>query len=78
MTRKSPPDVLSIDEIPLEHVHVEYVQVQTVGLNAVQFAISTNLWLPLIEVTLSPGLAVELLNFRARRVEEVAVVGLLV
>ena len=46
----SPADELAINEVPLEDVHVENVQVQGVRLDAVQFAVSSNLGLSLIEV----------------------------
>ena len=58
----SPAYVLTVDEVPLEYIHVEDVQVKTVGLNAVEFAITSNLGLSLIEVGLGSGLTVELLD----------------
>jgi len=58
----SPADELAIDKVPLEHVHIEDVQVQRVRLDAVQFAVSSDLGLPLVEVRLRPRLAVELLD----------------
>ena len=58
----SPAYVLTVDKVPLEYVHIEDVQVKTVGLDAVEFAVTANLGLSLIEVGLGSGLTVELLD----------------
>lgn len=79
MLLESPPDVLAVDEVPLERLHIEDVQIQRVRLHAVQLAVGrTYLWLSLIEIALRARLAVELLDLVAAHVEQVAVVGLLV
>ena len=54
------------------------MQVQRVGLDAVQLAVTTLLRLSLVEVGLGPGLAVELLDLVSVNIEQVAVVRLLV
>ena len=54
------------------------MQVQRVCLNTVQLAIRSNLGLSLIEIRLGPRLAVELLNVICRRVEQIAMVRLLI
>ena len=54
------------------------MQVERVGLNAVQLAVSSDLRLALVEVRLSARLAVELLDVIGACVEQVAVVRLLV
>ena len=76
--RSSPADKLSVDEVPLEDIHVEDVQVERVGLHAVELAICTHFGLTLIEVGLGARLAIQLLNVVRARVEQIAVVGLLV
>ena len=75
----SPADEFAVDEVPLESLHVEDVQVQRVRLHAVELAVGrADLGLPLVEVGLRAGLAVELLYLVALHVKEVAVVRLLV
>ena len=54
------------------------MQIQRVGLNTVELAVSSLLGLALVEVALSARLAVQLLDFVGMNVEQVAVVGLLV
>jgi len=54
------------------------VQVERVGLYAVELAVSADLWLPLVEVALCSCLAVQLLNLVGRDVKQVAVVRLLI
>jgi len=54
------------------------VQIEGVGFHAVELPVGTHFGLALVEVRLSPGLAVELLNVVGARVKQVAVVGLLV
>ena len=46
----SPSYEFTIYEVPLKYIHIEDVKVERVGLHTVQFAISTNLRLPLIEI----------------------------
>lgn len=74
----SPSNEFAINEVPLEDVHVEDVQVERVGLHAVEFAIGAHFGLSLVKVRLGTGLTVQLLNVIGRRVEEIAVIGLLV
>ena len=74
----SPTNELSVDEVPFEDIHVEDVQVERVSLHTVQLTIRTYLGLSLIEVRLCSCLAVELLNIIRSRVEQVAVIRLLV
>jgi hypothetical protein len=45
------------------------VKVKAIRLNAVELAISSNFRLPLVEVALGPGLAVQLLDLIAASVE---------
>ena len=54
------------------------MQVERVGLHAVEFAIGAHFGLSLVKVRLGTGLTVQLLNVIGRRVEEIAVIGLLV
>ena len=74
----SPAYEFAVNEVPLEDVHVEDVEVERVRLNAVQLAICANLGLTLVEVRLSARLAVQLLDVIRPRVEQIAVVCLLV
>ena len=59
----SPSNILAVNEVPFENVHVKDVQVKGVGLNAVELTIGSYLWLALVEVGLGPRFAVQLLNF---------------
>ena len=54
------------------------MQIERISLNAVQLAISTDLGLSLIEITLSSCLAIELLNVVRTRIKQVAAVRLLI
>lgn len=74
----SPANEFAIDKVPFKHVHVEDVKIERVCLNTVEFAVATNLRLPLVEVALCAGLAVELLNVVRTRVEQVAMIRLLI
>ena len=78
MLLRSPADELSINEVPLEHVHVEDVEVKWICLDAVELSISTDLRLPLVEVWLRACLAIQLLDVVRASVEQVAVVCFLI
>ena len=54
------------------------MQIERISLNAVQLAISTDLGLSLIEVTLCSCLAIELLNVVGTCIKQVAAVRLLI
>lgn len=54
------------------------MQVQAIRLHTVELAISADLRLSLVEVALGARLTVELLDLGAARIEQVAVVRLLV
>jgi len=54
------------------------VEVEGIGLDAVEVAVGAELGLALVEVALGAGLAVELFDLVGVDVEAVAVVGLLV
>ena len=54
------------------------MQVERVGLHAVELTICTDFWLPLVEIRLGSGFAVQLLYVIGGSVEQIAVVGLLV
>ena len=75
---ESPTNKLAVYEIPLKSLHVKDVQVKRVSLHTVQLAISSNLWLSLIKVTLSPCLAVKLLNLVSTHIKQITVIGLLI
>ena len=74
----SPANEFAVDEVPLEDIHVEDVEVEGVRFNAIQLAIGADLGLALVEVRLSARFAVELLDVIRPRIEQVAVVCLLV
>lgn len=74
----SPADELAVDKIPLENVHIEDVKVKGIGFDTIEFAITADLWLPLIEVALRARLTVELLNIVRACVEQVAVIRFLI
>lgn len=65
----SPADEFAVDKVPLKDAHVKDMKVEAIGLNAVELSVSTHLGLPLVEVALSPCLAVQLLDFVAAGVE---------
>ena len=75
---ESPANEFPIDKVPFEDIHVENVQIKRISLNTVQLSICSNLGLSLIEVGLSPSLAIQLLYVVSRRVEQVAMIRLLV
>ncbi len=74
----SPANEFSIYKVPFEDIHVEDVQVERVGLNAVKFAITSHLWLSLVEIGLSSCLAVELLDIICPCIEQITMVCFLV
>lgn len=77
--RTSPTNVLSVDEVPFECFHIKDVQVQAVGFHTVKFSICCSyLRLSLIEVRLSAGLAIQLLDLITLNIEQIAVVCLLI
>lgn len=59
----SPSNELAVDKVPLKHIHIKDVKIQTVCFNTVELSITADLWLSLVEVTLGSGFAIELLNF---------------
>lgn len=50
VARISPANEFSVNKVPFEDIHVEDVQVEGVCFNAVKFAITSHLWLSLVEV----------------------------
>ena len=54
------------------------MQIKWIGLNTVKLVVSTYLWLPLIEIALSPGLTIELFNIIGLSIEQIAMVCFLV
>ena len=76
--RISPANEFSVYKVPFEDIHVEDVQVERVGFNAVKFAITSHLWLSLVKVGLSSCLAVELLDIIGPCVEQITMVCFLV
>lgn len=74
----SPANEFTIDKVPLEHIHIENVKVERVGLHAIELAICTDLGLPLIEIRLCACLAIQLFDVICARIEEIAVICLLV
>ena len=54
------------------------MQIEGISFNAVELTVTTDLWLPLIEIALGSRLAIELLYVVCARVKEVAMICLLI
>jgi hypothetical protein len=79
MIKISPTDKFTINEIPLESLHVEDMQVERVCFNTVKFAICCpNFRLSLIKVWLSSSFTIQLLNLIATYIEKIAMVSFLI